>query len=436
MISPYPVYPIGVAHVMGALQSHGHQAVHVDILASDGYSILEQSLIENQYDIIGISIRNIDNVDSTSPKEMLGDIAHVIQYIRKHSDAPVVLGGPGFSIMPKQILNFLKADYGIVGEGEVAFPQLIDKIMAGNHPTDQLFSKSLKSYPYDCQPLYSDTVTPYYIAKGGMLNVQTKRGCHYGCAYCSYPTIEGKRLRYRDPAKIVSEIKLLTEKFGARYIFFTDGVFNDPDDHYLKVAEELIRAKNKTPWCAFFRPQNLDKNGLHLLKRSGMAAMELGTDASTDKTLAELNKGFTFDEVVAVNDLVRAESLPCAHFIMFGGPGETKETVKQGITNIERLRQTVVFAYIGIRLLPGTKLHRRAIKENIITAETDLIPPLFYYSKMVTRDFIDKQLRHAFNGKRDRIYPMTEAEQLIPLLHSMGHDGPLWDLLIESHQKQ
>ena len=172
------------------------------------------------------------------------------------------------------------------------------------------------------------------------------------------------------------------------------------------------------------------------MKRSGMAAMELGTDASTDLTLAQLNKGFTFDDVIAVNDRVTAESLPCAHFIMFGGPGETEETVQQGIMNIAKLQRAVVFAYIGIRILPGTRLYRRAIKENIITAETNLITPLFYYSNKVERNFIDKQLRQAFQGKRDRIYPMSEAEKIIPLLHSMGHDGPLWDLLIENHQKQ
>ncbi len=435
MQAPYPVYPIGIAHIMGALQIHNHRCEHVDILASNGYSELELCLKKSQYDVIGISIRNIDNVDSASPQEMIGDIAKVMQYIRTLSKAPVVLGGPGFSIMPEQILNHLKADYGIVGEGEEAFPQLIDRIMAGDHIEERLFSKSLKCYP-DCQPIYSETVSPYYLKHGGMLNVQSKRGCNYGCTYCSYPTIEGRRLRYRDPKNIVEEIKDLTSRVGARYIFFTDGVFNDPEGHYLQIAEELIKAENKTPWCAFFRPQNLDKDGLRLLKKSGMAAMELGTDASTDTTLKELNKGFTFDEVVAVNDLIAAESLPCAHFIMFGGPGENEETVIQGIENIERLRQAVVFAYIGIRLLPGTRLYKRALKEKVLSAETDLLNPLFYYSPEVARAFIDKNLRNAFSQHRDRIYPMSEMEQLIPLLHSMGHDGPLWDLLRENRLKQ
>ncbi len=435
MVSPFPVYPIGIAHIMGTLHKHGHRTEHIDILASEGYTLLEQHLTKTSFDIVGISIRNIDNVDSASPQGMLDDIAKVIEYVRKHSKAPVVLGGPGFSIMPEQILNYLKADYGIIGEGEEAFPELIDRIMSGDEFEERLFTKSLKDYP-ECQPLYSSNVAPYYIDRGGMLNVQTKRGCRYGCSYCSYPTIEGKKLRYRDPLKVVEEIRCLTEKFGARYIFFTDGVFNDPDDHYLLIAEELVRAGNKTPWCAFFRPQNLDREGIRLLKKSGMTAIELGTDASTDTTLAALNKGFTFEQAVAVNALIVAESLPCAHYIMFGGPDETSQTVQQGIANIERLQKSVVFAYIGIRILPGTKLYKRAFKEKVVSAETDLIQPLFYYSPMVERDFIDKQLRQAFQGRKDRVYPMADTEKLIPFLHSMGHDGPLWDLLRERRLKQ
>ncbi|MFH0785656.1 MAG: lipid biosynthesis B12-binding/radical SAM protein [Pseudomonadota bacterium] len=432
MVVPYPVYPLGVAYILGALQDHGHQAEHIDILASGGYSTLLQRLQNTHYDIIGISIRNIDTVDSTSPQELLTDITEAIQYIRQHSKAPIVLGGPGFSIMPERLLDYCQGDYGIVGEGEEAFPQLVDRIMAGEHLEKKLFSKSLTSFP-NCRPAFSTEVTPYYINHGGMLNVQTKRGCNYGCAYCSYPTIEGKRLRYRDVAEVIDEVELLCRQFGARYIFFTDAVFNDPDDHYLEIAEALIRKKNTTPWCAFFRPQNLKQDTLRLLKRSGLVAMELGTDASTDTTLAELNKGFTFHEVLTVNEAIVAESLPCAHFLMFGGPGETRETVQQGLANIEKLQQTVVFAYIGIRILPGTRIHKQALLEKAIDGDTDLVAPLFYYSPQVDRDFIENRLRSAFSGRRDRLFPVSKSENLIPLLHRMGRVGPLWDLLIAKH---
>ena len=431
MSSPYPVYPIGIAYIKGALQRHGHRADHVDILASGGYGVLEQRLTQNNYDIIGVSIRNIDNVDSTSIQELLPDIAEAVRYIRKHSKAPLVLGGPGFSIMPERLLDHFQADYGIVGEGEEAFPGLVDRLMAGERPEKKLFSRSLTGFP-DCPPLYSEEVTPFYVGRGGMLNVQTKRGCRHGCAYCSYPAIEGKKMRYREPEAIVEEIEELSVKFEARYIFFTDGVFNDPDDRYLEIAEALARAGNKIPWCAFFRPQNLPGEALRLLKRSGMAGMELGTDATSDTTLAGLSKGLTFAEVEAVNEAIVAEGIPCAHFVMFGGPGETRETLEEGLANLERLRSTVVFAYLGIRILPGTKLHDRALLEQVITADTDLVRPAFYYSPQIDREFMDGRLRQAFHGRQDRVFPVTDREHFIPLMHRRGYDGPLWNLLIDT----
>ena len=435
MASPYPVYPIGIAYIMGALQRHGHRADHVDILASGGYGALEERLRQGDYDLIGVSIRNIDNVDSTAPQELLADIAEAVRRIRELSKAPLVLGGPGFSIMPERLLHYLGADYGIVGEGEEALPQLVNRLLAGERPELKIISQGLTRFP-DCPPLYSPEVTPYYIGRGGMLNVQTKRGCRHGCSYCSYPGIEGRTMRYREPAAIVQEIEELCARFGARYIFFTDGVFNDPDGRYLEIAEELARAGNQVPWCAFFRPQHLSREALRLLRRSGMAAMELGTDAASDETLAALHKGFTFAEVIAVNEAIVAEEIPCAHFVMFGGPGETPETVEAGIDNLEKLAGTVVFVYLGIRILPGTRLHDRALRERVITAETDLIRPVFYYSPLIDRELLDNRLRLAYRGRQDRLFPVTERERLIPVLHRRGRVGPLWDLLIDRSSSQ
>ncbi|MEE4241955.1 MAG: lipid biosynthesis B12-binding/radical SAM protein [Desulfopila sp.] len=428
--SPYPVYPIGVAYIMGALHECGHKADHCDILASQGYSELDTLLADNRYDIIGISIRNIDSASSTSTRVMVEDILEVIHHIRSRCTIPIVLGGPGFSIMPEKLMRYLGADYGIIGEGEIAFPQLIDKILRKERLSERLFSHHLAAYP-DCRPLFTAGNTRYYVDHGGMLSVQTKRGCNYGCAYCSYPAIEGKRLRCRDPKEVVENIRELVQDYKARYIFFSDGVFNDPRDHYLQVAEALIKAGNTTPWCAFFRPQNLGKKEIQLMKRSGMAAMELGTDASSDTTLAGLNKGFSFAEVVAANEAITREGVPCAHFILFGGPGETEETVHKGLANIARLDNCVVFTSIGLRILPGTKLYNLALAEELITPQTDIITPVYYYSPLVDKSYIDRELRRAFQEKIDRIYPMEEMDQHVQLLHSLGRSGPLWDLILK-----
>jgi lipid biosynthesis B12-binding/radical SAM protein len=429
MVAPYPVYPIGIAHLTGVLMASGHTVRHIDILADDGFEPLRRLLEEENFDVVGISIRNIDTVDSSTPDSLIADVATAIRYVRELSKAPVVLGGPGFSIMPKVLLDFMQADYGIVGEGEIAFPRLVDRLLAGEKVSEKLHSAALADYP-DNQPVFTEKVSAYYTTHGGMLNVQSKRGCLQSCAYCSYPGIEGNRMRYREPAMVVEEMERLVHDHHARYIFFTDGVFNDREGHFRNVAQELIRRGNTTPWCAFFRPQHLSREDLRLLKRSGLRAMELGTDCSTDTTLAGLNKGFSFADVMQLNHDTQTESVPCAHFIMFGGPGETEQTVLEGLENIERLEDSVVFAYIGIRILPGTRIETYAINAGLITAGQSLLDPVFYYSPSVSRAYIEEHLTASFKNRSDRIYSCKDIEQRVQSLHSLGNIGPLWDLLI------
>ena len=158
--------------------------------------------------------------------------------------------------------------------------------------------------------------------------------------------------------------------------------------------------------------------------------MELGTDCSTDTTLAGLNKGFSFKEVLQLNDDARTESVSCAHFIMFGGPGETEMTVLEGLKNIELLEGCVVFAYNGIRILPGTGLQSRAVNAGLITAGQSLLDPVFYYSPAVSRSFIEEKLTASFGSRIDRMYSCKNIERRVQSLHALGNIGPLWDLLL------
>jgi hypothetical protein len=115
---------------------------------------------------------------------------------------------------------------------------------------------------------------------------------------------------------------------------------------------------------------------------------------------------------------------------MFGGPGESEQTVLEGLQNIDRLEDCVVFAHIGIRILPGTRLATRAINEGLITAGQSLLDPVFYYSPAVSRSSIEEHLTASFNNRIDRIYRCKDMEQRVQSLHALGNSGPLWDLLV------
>ena len=67
-----------------------------------------------------------------------------------------------------------------------------------------------------------------YLERGGMANLQTKRGCHYKCTFCAYPVIEGRGMRTRDPQGVAAEVETLLEEYGLDQFFIVDSVFNAP----------------------------------------------------------------------------------------------------------------------------------------------------------------------------------------------------------------
>ncbi len=434
VVTPFPVYPLGVAHLAGALEAAGHRTFHYDILAKGGVDALEERLRDAPPDLVGLSIRNLDTVDSTAPHTYIEAVVETVRMVRKSCSAPVVIGGPAVSILPEELVDFLGADYGVVGEGEILLPWLADRIEKGKPPEERILRSTPSEHPW--RPVKYDRKTAdFYLGWGGMLNVQTKRGCPFRCGYCSYPTLEGTRYRFRDPEEVAEDVIRAGREYNAGYVFFTDSVFNDPTGHYLKVSEALIKAGNTTPWCAYIRPQGLDRDGLELMTKAGMSAMELGTDAASDATLAGLNKGFTFDEVLRTDELAKELGIPCAHFIIFGGPGEDDATLAEGLKNIEKLGGSVVFAFPGIRILPGTTIFDRAVKEGVIREDRPMREPVFYFSPRCGAETIDRELRAAWSGRFDRVYPASVMEDRIRHLHKKGHVGPMWDFLFRSGRK-
>ncbi len=430
-VEPYPVYPIGMSVIAGALTRAGHTVSQYDMLArGNSLDDLEKNILESKPDYVGISVRNVDNVDSFTSHEnkYIFKVRQIINVVKKHN-IPVLAGGAGFSLLPEEILDYIGADYGIVGEGEQKMVRLIAELQNGKNMPRILGPEEGISGKDICVPLWSEELLRYYIAESGVVNVQTKRGCENCCAYCTYPYLEGREMRVRPPENVVDEIEMLCSH-GADNIFFTDSVFNDLDGHYLQVAEEIIRRKIGIKWCAFFQPHKIETDEIKLLKQSGMQAIEVGTDAASDATMRALHKGFTFDEVMDFNEKCVAQRVPCAHFVIFGGPDETMETVREGITNLNRLRSCVVFPFSGIRLHKGTPLFTLAVKEGVIRADQPLLEPVYYFSPRLDKDEMNKALIEGFKKRRDRLFPPDEGQQRINIMKNFGFRGILWDQLI------
>ena len=127
--APDPVFPLGLAHINAALRRAGHETRWLDRLSN--LDRLAATLQEFQPDLVGISLRNIDDVLIRQQEKFYDELAPFTATIRQHSPAPVVLGGSGFSIFPEKLLALTGADYGIAGEGEPGLLALMDALKNG-----------------------------------------------------------------------------------------------------------------------------------------------------------------------------------------------------------------------------------------------------------------------------------------------------------------
>ena len=429
--TPYPVYPLGMSMVATALTKAGHDVTLFDFL-HHGASL--EALAEVVRDVVpalvGVSIRNIDNVNLLNEQRYIDAVADIVAMLKKETDAKVVLGGSGFSIMPEIILQKLGADYGVVGEGEQLMVDFANDAAQGRYPDQKcLYSKPQLDGAEIPSASYDPDMLKFYLKNGNMAGVQTKRGCTHRCIYCTYPVLEGKKIRLRRPSDVVDDIESLTEEHGAGYIFFTDSVFNDDAGHYREVVAEMKKRGINKPWTAFFKPSGLDDEIIALMKETGLNAAEIGSDAPSDVTLRKMGKDFLFQDITVCNDMFGAHGIATAHYFMFGCPGETKETVLEGIENLKSLKNAAVFVFMGVRILPGTPLADIAVKDGIITEGQDLLESVYYLSPHISKDWLEKTLTEAFEGVRHCIFPPDALDSTLSFMHKMGYSGSMFDLL-------
>lgn len=434
LTEPYPVYPLGMAVVAAALLSKGHNVLQYDFLAeAQSLETLRDVVVKFDPDYVGISIRNIDTVDSFTATDAwtIDTDKAVLGIIKEVKEVPVVLGGPAFSIMPEEILDYVGADYGVVGDGGVGFGDLIEQLKKKQSPPSILKSSpSPVNGDVRLQPLWSKVLVDHYRKHRGVIGLQTKRGCPYACTYCTYSTIEGNAYKPREPESVVEDILKLKTDYHIDTIFFTDSVFNDADELYLGVVEEILRKQVSLTWSAFFRPDRNVAKHIGLLKRSGLSAVEVGTDAASDETLTGLNKPFCFDDVLHFNETCLAGDIPCIHYIMFGGPEETEHTLKQGLENISLLENSLVIAFSGIRIFPRTSLYKRALSEGIIGNDDSLLRPTFYFSPHLDMGQMNSIIENAFRHQRQKIFPPSSGQTMLKALFSMGYGGFQWHRLL------
>jgi len=410
-----PVLPLGMACVAAAAQNAGHEVKTVNLMMQkDVRTPIVQAINTFSPEVIGISVRNIDDQFMETPAFLLDSVRNIVSVCRSVPNTPIVLGGAGYSIFPKTALAYLGADMGIQGEGEAAFILLLEQLrrkadLSGipgfylpgtSHPEMPLQKpkviRNLDTFPI---PLPNIHLTPHSGINEDQLWIpfQTRRGCAMDCSYCSTATIEGRILRKFSPQKAVEGLRRYVEA-GFRQFFFVDNTFNLPPSYAKALCDAIIAAELNIRWRCILYPWKADDTLIGNMAKAGCREVSLGFESGSEKILKNLNKRFTTDEVVRISKTLKKHGIRRMGFLLLGGPGETLETVTQSLHFADALQLEAMKITTGIRIYPYTALARIAVNEGVIASEAELLLPKFYMAENLR----DRLLETVNNWMKDR----------------------------------
>jgi anaerobic magnesium-protoporphyrin IX monomethyl ester cyclase len=444
-VAPQPTVPIGAAWVAQSLHLSGFDVRFLDLcFHKNPLQAVDDAIRSIRPDGIGISVRNLDNCDFLSPGSFLPELKQITDFIKSRTDARLLLGGAGVSIMPRELLSYLHLDHAIVGEGERAavlfFRAQTDEDLSQVPGLVSRLVSRMNSRPVSAQPapwvmprMSSWIETKPYLNLEPVLPVQGKRGCANRCLYCTYNRIEGERWRLRDPADVVDEIAGAMRETGAKEFEFVDSIFNEPEGYLETLMEEILRRPLKARLRASsLSPKGLTKEQLRLMERAGMTSFVITPESASDVTLASLRKGFCAAEVSRAAELLSGSSIRALWCFLLGGPEEDENTLRDTMNFINKRmpKKDAAFITTGIRIFPRTPLHSLAIAEEIVDLSDDLLMPAFYFSSKITpetaRDTLQKGLADPAQCiflSDTRLNSLSTARRIGTLLHL---PSPFW----------
>ena len=393
--------PIGLAYLAASVDEERHTLRVLDLMfAEDAVSEVADAVSDFEPDLIGLSIRNLDNQSSLNPMWNLPAVRDIIERIRQISSAKTLIGGPAFSIMPSECLDYVGADLGIAGDAAEAFATLVERLDAGADFRDIpgivyrddanrgeiVVSEGRFTSSFHRAPRLDLLDMRAYNGSGFGVGVVTKLAQAY------YPTpgadFSGGDWRIRDPQEVVDEIRALDDDFGINKVFFIDSGFNIPAEHAKATCQSIIDAGLRVRWNSYVRPSDdADAELMGLMKESGCSLALMAEGGRGGEGLSDRLAGLE-----RMGALCRQVDLPFTMNMTFGEPGDTEASVEQKLDFLKRVDAAFAVLRVGTRVLPNTGTAQTALREGLIESESELMRPTFYTDAGV-RDWIADRLR-------------------------------------------
>ncbi len=339
--------------------------------ASLGLSLQETGewILRENPDYVGISC-------TTSSVDNAGKIAQAVKNAKP--EILTFVGGPHITAVAEETFwRYPAFDYGIIGEGERAFPELLG-ILEENGDLRKApsavyrqgpgiivnprrkFIENLDRLPFPAFDLLANFPRGYrppflnYL-RGPCASVTTSRGCPHGCIFCDR-AVFGNRYRYFSEGYIVDLLVHLKKAYRIRHIVFADDQFTASKARFMRLGEKILEQGLEFQWNCDARVDTVDSEMLGLMKKAGCWMVSYGIESGSQEILDRVQKGIRLDQAEETVHRTKEAGIRTKGLFMVGFPEETEETLQKTLDFILRCP----FDEINLSILtpyPGTSLY-------------------------------------------------------------------------------
>ncbi len=371
-VSP-PVPPIGLEYLSASLLREGHEVRLLDLTFQESCDdVIDNALSDFSPDITGVSIRNIDSVlfkDNEFYLDSVRDIVHLLKI--KHGQK-VVIGGAGIIVNPEGILDYLGADFAVVGPAEETLNDLLIALRSGD-TIERVWKGHITPYSA-CSRIVQATDYRKYYDSGGIAGFETHKGCSSSCSYCLEAN---SQVSFKRTVDVIQEIRGFVE-LGYSHFHLCDSEFNEDLDHAIEFCSALRQENMKIQWALYMKPTNFNQKLFRLMKQTGVNLITLTIDSFKKCPLY-----WSDTEKIIFN--AQSNGIRIAVDFLTGFPYEDNDLLLWCLDFFRRLEPDSVNINTYIRLykhLLITKIIERdeSLKVNILGSRDnkEMILPIFY----------------------------------------------------------
>lgn len=394
--------PLGLLYIAAVLEQNKIDVRVIDA-ALEGMStnnIIEE-ILSYKADVIGITSTTFSFSSAIETAKQIK--------LRKH-DIKIVIGGSHVSAVQENVLSNDCFDFGVIGEGEFTFLELIQNINKGFD-----FIKNIKGIVYrdsnnkiiktpprplienlDILPFPARHLIPIHKYKPQpndkrdtpKISLISSRGCPYNCIFCG-KSVFGTSYRSFSPEYIVSEMKSVIKQFGAKDIAFIDSLFTVSTERVEKICREISKNKLKISWTCTIRANIIkDKSILKLMKESGCWRIRIGIESGNENILKLIKKELDLKHLKKVVSWADEIGLQPKGFFMIGHFTENINTIKDSISLAKNLPLKDITIQINTPL-PNTEQFQMIEKYGKLTAnviDCSLFKPIFTPTDLSTEE--------------------------------------------------